>query len=339
MNGDMSINQRVFTSTAQFNTYNFDRWRFAYNAVQTLTSSAATDVPSGEGFSNSLKITTTSTGFPTVTTGFISQRLEGNSISQLAWGTATPKPVTLSFWVKSSMTGTWGVTFLNGYWDRIYTTTYTINSANTWEKKTITIPGDSTGTWLSDTSLGLELRFWIDAASGDEGANNTWRGTGGLAATGQASLGTTLNATFLLTGVQLEAGTYATAFEKRPIGVELALCQRYYEKSYELATAPGTATDSGFILAMTGGSQAGSSGIHDAYIFFKVTKRSNPTVTVYDNAGNINKCRRTAVGVANYDNQDVRDVNAFTNGVYFRSASGSGTTNTVSCHFTASAEV
>ena len=150
-----------------------------------------------------------------------------------------------------------------------------------------------------------------------------------------------LNSTFTVDiwGVQVEANYQPTTFEQRPIAIELAMCQSHYEKSYAQGTNPGTATDTGFILAMPGGAQAGSSGIHDCYFFFKVEKRTNPTMVIYDNAGNSNKCRRTAVGVANYDNQGVTDVNGFHNGCYFRSGSGSGSTNTVSCHFTASAEL
>jgi hypothetical protein len=142
-----------------------------------------------------------------------------------------------------------------------------------------------------------------------------------------------------IANVQLEQGITATQYEQRPIGIELMLCQRYYEKSYNLETAPGASSPTGFVLAMPGGAQAGSSGIHDAGITFKVTKRTDATVTIYDMVGNANKCRRTAVGVANYDNQDVRDVVANTNSVYFRSQSGSASTNTISCHFTASAEL
>ncbi len=144
---------------------------------------------------------------------------------------------------------------------------------------------------------------------------------------------------FEITGVQLEQNYQPTPFEQRPFGVELQLCQRYYEKSYDTGTNPGTATDSGFVLAMPGGAQASSSGIHDAYINFKVTKRTAASMTIYDNAGNSNKCRRTAVGSANYDNQSVQDVNGYTNGCYFRSGSGSASTHTVSCHYVASAEL
>jgi hypothetical protein len=159
----------------------------------------------------------------------IGQRIEGFNVSDLLWGTANARPVTLSFWVNCSVSGTFGVSFRNGNADTTYCTTYTINSTNTWEYKTVTVPGVTTGTWHTDNRAGIEPVWDLGVGtqySGTAGQVNS--GSNYFGVTGTTKLSSTTGATFYLTGVQLEAGTVATPFERRSYGQELALCQRYY---------------------------------------------------------------------------------------------------------------
>ena len=168
-------------------------------------------------------------------------RSEGYNVGDLAWGSSDAKTVTLSFWVRSSITGTYAVKLGNADSDRSYVSTYTISSANTWEQKTITITGDTSGTWASTNGVGIEIRFALAMGStwttstlnswqaanyfGSTTASNNWIGTNG--------------ATFYITGVQLEKGSTATSFDYRPYGTEWILCWRYYQKWLANATNAG----------------------------------------------------------------------------------------------------
>lgn len=221
-----------------------------------------------------------------------------------------------------------------------------------WSGTADTLTSDVVSAWgASGTTPTLVANWTFENTPSNLGVTSTWATyrVQGLVDTASVknvaafiwsdSTASTTSDYLYVTDVQLEIGAIATPFERRSMAEELVNCQRYYEKSYAQSTAPGTATDVGFVMPMTGGQQAGTSGIHDCYIFYRTEKRASTTVVIYDISGNVNKCRRTAVGVANYENQDVRDVTAGHSGVYFRSASGSGSTNTVSCHYTASAEL
>jgi len=148
----------------------------------------------------------------------------------LAWGTANAVSVTLSFWVRSSLTGTFGGALGNGGGSRSYPFSYTISSANTWTKISVTVAGDTSGTWLTDNSRGISVLFNLGSGSTYSGTANTWAGTQYNAPTGATSVVGTNGATWYITGVQLEIGSQATAFDWRPYGTELMLCQRYYYK-------------------------------------------------------------------------------------------------------------
>jgi hypothetical protein len=195
---------------------------------------------------------------------YLSQRIEGFNTSDLLWGTVNARPVTLSFWVNCSIVGTFGVSFRNGIADTTYCTTYTINSTNTWEYKTVTVPGVTTGTWFTDNRWGIEP-IW------DLGVGTQYSGTAGqvnsgsnyFGVTGTTKLSSTTGATFYLTGVQLEAGTVATPFERRSYGQELALCQRYFEIQD--------------VRAVTTAYVAGGYNYHVGSVRWKVTKRTAPT--------------------------------------------------------------
>ncbi len=175
--------------------------------------------------------------------------IEGLNITDFAWGTASAATVTLSFWVKSSITGTFSGALANSAYDRSYPFNYTISVASTWEYKTITIAGDTSGTWLTTNGLGIRLYMSLGAGSNFTGTANAWGATGRTASTtGTTSVISTLNATWQFTGVQLEKGSTATSFDVRPYGTELSLCQRYYYRAVNGNTQPIT---NGFYYSST----------------------------------------------------------------------------------------
>ena len=235
INGDMRIDQRNAGASLTVNTaavvYSVDRL-FTYGQASdgVFTVQQVTDAPSG--FINSVKatVTTADASIGASQLYILSQRIEGNNIAHLDWGTANAKTVTLSFWVKSSLTGTFSGSLKNYDGSRAYPFTYTISSANTWEKKTITITGDTTGTWLTTNAVGITLTFTLGSGSSRLGTANTWNAANLDGATGTTEVIATNGATFYITGVQLEVGSTATDFENLPYDVELARCQRYYYK-------------------------------------------------------------------------------------------------------------
>jgi hypothetical protein len=229
INGAMEIDQRnAGASSVPVDTYTLDRWEVREDTDGAVTIQQSTDAPSG--FKNSALITTTSTD--TSLTGtqrlFFRQPIEGNNVADFAWGTSAAKTINLSFWVKSSLTGVFSGALGNNGNARNYVFTYTINSANTWEYKTITIAGDTTGTWLTNTGMGVGLFFALGMGPDySTSSTNSWITGFKIASTGSTSVIGTLNATWQITGVQLELGSVATPFERRSYGTELQLCQRY----------------------------------------------------------------------------------------------------------------
>jgi hypothetical protein len=233
INGDMRIDQRnAGASVTPANVaYTLDRWGTFISPLGKYTvQQNAGSVTPPVGFTNYLGVTSTSAY--SITSGdyfAINQSIEGYNIADLAWGTADAKTVTLSFWVRSSLTGTFGGSLRNNGATRSYPFSYTISVANTWEKKTITIAGDTTGTWLTTNGKGIELNFGLGIGSTSSGTAGSWAGTNYLSATGATSIVGTSGATFYITGVQLEVGDTATDFENLQYGQQLALCQRYYQ--------------------------------------------------------------------------------------------------------------
>ena len=232
INGDMRIDQRNAGASVTVGagaSYQIDRWQSFSEQASKFSVQRSTVVPTG--FTNSLLATSLSAY--SVLTGdrfIIRQNIEGFNVADLGWGTANAQSVTVSFWVRSSLTGSFGGFIGNSAIDRSYPFSYTISAANTWEQKTITIPGDTTGTWLTDNGVGLRLGFSLGAGATYSGTAGAWASSQILQPTGSVSVVGTSGATFYITGVQLEAGSVATPFERRPYGTELQLCQRYYFK-------------------------------------------------------------------------------------------------------------
>jgi hypothetical protein len=233
INGGMVIDQRnagaSVTPAGAASTYTLDRWG-GYNtqASKFTVQQNAGSVTPPAGYKNYLGVTSSSAYTPISTDQFqVTQSIEGLNTYDLNWGAASAATVTLSFWVRSSLTGTFAVSFNNNANNRTYPATYTINSANTWEQKTITVAGDQSGTWSTDTSTGIQIRFCMGYGSNFSGTANSWNSGNYLASTGCVNVVGTNGATWYVTGVQLEKGSTATSFDYRPYGTELMLCQRY----------------------------------------------------------------------------------------------------------------
>jgi hypothetical protein len=234
INGDMRIDQRNAGASVTVNTgnqnFSVDRWwgqGTASSGVFTIQRSSVAPA----GFSNSLLVTVTTADSSLAANDLydIAQFIEGFNVSDLGFGTASAQTITLSFWVRSSVTGTYGGALGNNAATRGYPFTYSISAANTWEYKTVTIAGDTSGTWTTDNTIGLRVYFGLGVGSTFSGTAGSWSSSFPLSATGATNLMATSGATFYLTGVQLEVGTVATPFERRQFGQELELCQRYYE--------------------------------------------------------------------------------------------------------------
>ena len=245
INGDMSIAQRgtSATSVSSSGYHSLDRFRFGFNETDELvaTISQDTDVPSGQGFANSMKfeVTTPETTLASDEILQINHRIEGQNTQNLKYGTSSAESLTLSFWVKSSITGTYVITFKNNdpsAGTRLNVNTYTINSANTWEKKTITITGDTTANtnFVNTNAKGLELLWSLASGGSYQGTSSSgWTSYGASKLfNGQsANVITTNGATWYITGVQLEVGKFATPFEYVSYDVNYQRCQRYYQKT------------------------------------------------------------------------------------------------------------
>jgi hypothetical protein len=235
INGDMRIDQRnegtAVTNNNSNNGYGLDR--FIGNGMPSdgvFTMQRSTTAPAG--FTNSLLITVTTADASIAAADryFFATNVEGLNCSDFGFGTASAKTVTLSFWVRSSVTGTFSGSLANNAYDRAYPFTYTINAADTFEYKTITIPGDTSGTWLTTNGIGIRIYIDLGAGANFRGTAGSWSGTGSVGATSSVNLISTASATWYLTGVQLEVGDAATEFERRPFGQELELCFRYFRR-------------------------------------------------------------------------------------------------------------
>ena len=277
INGDMSIDQRnagaSLAITNNVMTYTVDRWAIFENASMAFSAQQSTTAPTG--FVNSLLVTTTTAASAgSSDRSQLEQRIEGLNVGDLGWGTANAKTITLSFWIRSSLTGQFGGALQNNNGSRAYPFSFTINSANTFEYKTITIAGDTSGTWLTSNGIGLAVIFDLGMGSSLLGTAGAWSSSDFRGATGDTKLSGTLNATLYLTGVQLEVGSVATPFERRAYGMELQLCQRYFEQ-WDGGSA--------YCPVPTGHIISGPSWTFSAVP--RVKKRTVPTVTLSSSSG------------------------------------------------------
>ena len=339
INGAMVIDQRnAGASVTPVNDqYTLDRWQASLSQTSKFTIQQSTTAASG--FSNSLLVTSSSAYSIGASDYFmIKHSIEGFNFSDMQWGTANAQTVTLSFWVRSSLTGTFGGVLINSAANRSYPFSYTISAANTFEQKTITIAGDTSGTWVGGTNgTGVVIRLGLGAGSTFSGTAGAWTAGNLVSATGATSVVGTSGATFYVTGVQLEKGSTATSFDYRPYGTELQLCQRYFEKSYNIGTVAGTNTESGMAQSSQNAATSGT-GFIGANISWKVSKRAAPTTTLYDVAGTINTTTRYTLGGTTGAGQNgtVQDSNE-----NFLSVYSSGTTNTagIKFHYVTTAEL
>ena len=284
INGDMRIDQRnagasVTPALGGF-VYTVDRWN-AYvtqNSKCTIQQNAGSVTPP-VGFTNYLGVTSSSAYSIGSTDLFLlNQAVEGFNTADLAWGTANAKTVALSFWVRSSLAGTFGGALLNNAADRSYPFSYSIPTANTWTQISVTIAGDTTGTWLTTNGLGIRVAFGFGVGSTYSATAGSWAAGQYWSATGATSVVGTSGATFYITGVQLEPGSTATPFERRSYGQELALCQRYYSKSFPAASGfPGAPYYDGNM----GWGQSVEPAAVSMSVRFPVEMRATPTVTIY----------------------------------------------------------
>jgi hypothetical protein len=268
INGAMVIDQRNAGAsvTPASGVFSVDR----FSAVTTQSSKFSMQQNAGSvtpptGFANYLG--TTSLSAYSILTGDafgVRQIIEGFNTADLAWGTANASAVTLSFKVYSSLTGTFGGGILNSAANRSYPFTYSVPTANTWTTISVTIPGDTSGTWLTTNGIGISLTFGLGYGASLSGTANAWNAGTAYMPTGAVSVVGTNGATFYITGVQLEKGSTATSFDYRPYGTELMLCQRYFEVL-------------GYIYLMF--PWGSGSQIIRSFINYKVTKRVNPSFT------------------------------------------------------------
>jgi len=324
INGDMGIDQRnagaSVTPLTSGDWYATDRWRYYIDQSSKFSSQQSSVAPSG--FVNSILVTSLSSYSVASGESFtLAQNIEGLNTGDLAWGTASAQTVTLSFWVRSSLTGTFGGSVTNSAINRSYPFSYTISAANTWEQKTVTIAGDTTGTWLTTNGIGLRVFFSLGTGSTKLGTAGSWAGSDFRGATGATSVVGTNGATFYITGVQLEIGSSATPFERRLYGQELANCQRYFAKSFNASLAPSTANVN-FNCSFNN-----VNSVADAYtrvsFAFPVVMRADPSIVTYSG---------TSTGQLRY----LRNTGATVDGASGGNAAISQTTFVICCNYAGS---
>ena len=275
INGAMQIAQRGTSATNAGGGYNtLDRWRFTQNTsgLGNFTAEQSTDIPSGEGFKSSLKMTNGSAkSISTDMTCYIETKFEGQDVQQLKYGTSSAENVTLSFFVRSSVTGTFCCHLFQAGNNKAHVKEYTISSANTFEKKTLTFTGDTATSLANDNTSELSISWVLGSGTGAHISADSWTSVPsakGFCTSNQTNWITTNGATFYITGVQLEVGSVATPFEHRSFGETLALCQRYYEQ-WDIINGENIVLGTSY----SGGNPTG-------VVEFHIIKRAAPTVTL-----------------------------------------------------------
>jgi hypothetical protein len=318
INGDMSLAQRATSaSSLTENGYNTcDRWYSQISSTGTWSQSQSTDVPTGQGFATSYKwdCTTADASLAAGDSILFQQRVEAQNLQYLKKGTANAESTTLSFWVKSNKTGIY-IANLYDENNRDISQSYTISSADTWEKKTLTFAGDTSGAFGNDNAIGLYVNFYLAAGSNYSSGTlgTTWSSyTAANVAVGQVNLADSTDNEWYITGVQLEAGTTASDFEFLPVDVNLGRCQRYYETFSQGCNGTAYST-TGISFAIT----------------YKTTKRAAPSGTLLDTSINVN---RAAVGDYTSSGSSIVGASYKTSGALLNIDGWSGLTSTIAMY-------
>ena len=340
INGGMTVKQRPDVTMTTTSTYSLDRFRGAVGSSFNWSSATITQsTTSPDGFSKSLKVDIASTNTPTGSqNGLIQTKIEGQDLQQLAYGTSSAKQCTLSFYVRSNKTGTYCVQIANPANTKYVLFEYTINSADTWERKSVTFSGNTANTLNNDNALCFDVNFHLATGSDDHvSATSTWTTYSGgsyRSTSNQVNLFDNASNEWYLTGVQLEVGSVATPFEHRSYGDELMRCMRYYETNNYTTYAKNTdgsitsywstitSNDSNTLVVSTG-------------IVYKVGKRASPTVTLYNSSNTTTANRVNAQGTERTVTATYGGPNALTR-IY---VSGASSGNYVTYNWEASAEL
>jgi len=337
INGAMVIDQRNAGASGTASAFTIDRW--GYSATQSSKGTwqqNAGSVTPPTGFSNYWGFTSSSAYSVTASDQFyFYQGIEGYNVADMGFGAAGASTFTISFWVRSSLTGTFGASVQNASQNRSYPFSYTISSANTWEQKTVTIVGDTSGTWLKTNGCGMYLLFGLGVGSTFSGTAGAWAGSNFVSATGATSVVGTNGATWYVTGVQLEIGTSATPFERRLYNQELANCQRYYWKTYLQSVVAGTSSNlNGAQIFITNN----ISTIQPFNFTFPVCMRASPTCTPYSISGTSGR-NSTSSGLATYTDQTASVSYVSESGAYVAGNNGSLNGFYALVHLVASSEI
>ena len=339
INGDMSISQRS-TSASSITSSGYhalDRHRLAISSLGTWTISQSTDVPTGQGFGKSMKFDcTTADASPSAgDVMWVQHRIEGQNLQYLKKGTSSAEKTTLSFWVKSNKTGTYIAELEDTDNSRHIAKSYTISSSDTWEKKTITFDGDTTGTLTNDNNTSLELHLYLGAGTNYTSGTlaTSWASnTDANRAVGQVNLADSTSNEWYVTGIQLEAGSQASDFEFLPFDYQLRSCQRYYYQTYDYGTASGTATYTGVPQRFTDN----GSNFTSLQIFHPVPMRSTPSIVIF-NPVTGGTASGTTDGNANRDMAAIQISQKYAH--LHASDTNVNKSASIRCHITASAEL
>ena len=351
INGAMQVAQRSSSAVAQADSSNegyatLDRWylQFASACPGTVTTSKSTEAP--VGFRSSIKLDCTSTGTPVDNSNDyirLWQKIEGQDLQGLAYGTSSAKSITLSWYMKSTTyTDPISIHFLaygspaNEYYN------VTVTPTTSWVKYSVTVPGSTSLTFADTNAAGLNIGFTIAGPATPQhtqaSSSTAWSTTVSNAVTDIGNLVSSTNNVLYITGVQLESGTVATPFNYRSFGQELALCQRYYQKTYDYATAPATSTENGWAWYGADYDIGITSTFQSQGIRFESTMRAAPTMVGYDASGNSGKCVRYRVGHGPATNI-ASSIDLISTKNFRHFGQGTNATGNIAFHYTADAEL
>jgi hypothetical protein len=295
INGDMRIDQRN-AGAAVTSGFPLDRWEIeGFSGGGAANVEQVVDSPT-DSFYYSMKVDVTTADTSLAAGDFytIRQIIEGNNVVDLRYGLTGAKTVTVSFWVKSNVTGTFCVALRNGANNRCNPKEYTISSADTWEQKTLTFTGDTSGTWVRDNGRGLQLSFCFGSGTTRQGTADTWNAAEVFCTSNQTNLFASTSNEWYVTGVQLEVGSVATPFEQRSFGDELQRCQRYFATNYRIGSAIGSAWGSPYTYGFGGDMPGGAGRVR---VQFPVSMRATPTMTYYGLDGTTGQIRRGSTNI------------------------------------------